>query len=47
MRLAWANGSDAISLEFVTTVGASSFVIEATDASGKRKFASVEELGNA
>jgi sucrose phosphorylase len=47
MRLAWANGSDAISLEFVTTVGASSFVIEATDASGTRKFASVEELGNA
>jgi len=47
MRLAWANGSDAISLEFETTVGASSFVIEATDASGTRKFASVEELGNA
>jgi len=47
MRLAWANGSDTISLEFSTTVGASSFVIEVTDASGTRKFASVEELGNA
>ena len=47
MRLAWENGSDAISLEFETTVGASNFVIEATDASGTRKFASVQELGNA
>jgi len=47
MRLAWANGSDAISLEFSTTVGASSFVIEVTNAAGTRKFASVEELGNA
>jgi len=47
MRLAWANGLDTISLEFSTTVGASSFVIEVTDASGTRKFASVEELGNA
>jgi len=47
MRLAWANGLDTISLEFSTTVGASSFTIEVTDASGTRKFASVEELGNA
>ena len=47
MRLAWENGSDAISLEFETTVGASNFVIEATDASGTRKFASIQELGNA
>jgi sucrose phosphorylase len=47
MRLAWQNGADAISLEFATTVGASNFVIEVTDASGSRKFASVAELGNA
>ena len=47
MRLAWQNGSDSIALEFATTVGSANFVIEVTDASGTRKFASVEELGNA
>jgi sucrose phosphorylase len=44
IRLEWANGQNQLSLEFKTTIGAPSFVIEATDASGTRTFSSVEEL---
>ncbi|MEY4981662.1 MAG: hypothetical protein RL174_1000, partial [Actinomycetota bacterium] len=44
MRLEWNHGSDRLSLEFKTTVGAPSFVVEATSADGLRRFTSVEEL---
>ena len=44
MRLEWNHGSDRLSLEFKTTVGAPSFVVEATSADGVRRFTSVEEL---
>jgi sucrose phosphorylase len=44
IRLEWVNGLHKLSLEFKTTVGAPSFVIEATDAAGTRTFSSVEEL---
>ncbi|MEY4321893.1 MAG: hypothetical protein RL167_621 [Actinomycetota bacterium] len=44
MRLEWVNGADKLSLEFKTTVDSPSFVIEATDGSSVRRFASVEEL---
>jgi hypothetical protein len=44
MKLEWVNGANKLSLQFKTTVGAPSFVIEATDASGTRTFNSVEEL---
>ena len=42
--LQWVNGSHSLTLEFKTTVGAPSFVIEATDDAGTRRFSSVEEL---
>ena len=44
MRLEWNHGSDRLSLEFKTTVGEPSFVVEATSADGVRRFTSVEEL---
>jgi sucrose phosphorylase len=44
IALRWVNGEAKLSLEFNTTVGAASFVIEATDATGTRTFKSVEEL---
>jgi sucrose phosphorylase len=47
LRLDWVNGSDALSLEFSTKVGAASFVITVTDASGARSYNSVDELGSA
>jgi sucrose phosphorylase len=46
IALRWANGEAKLSLEFKTTVGAASFAIEATDATGTRTFKSVEELAN-
>jgi sucrose phosphorylase len=44
MRLEWKNGNNLLSLEFKTTVASPNFVIEATDASGTRRFNSVEDL---
>jgi hypothetical protein len=44
MRLEWAKGEHKLSLEFKTTVGSPSFVIEATANGGVRRFTSVEEL---
>ena len=44
MQLSWANGSDSISLDIVTAVGAPSFKIVIASAAGSRTLASVEEL---
>jgi sucrose phosphorylase len=44
MRLEWVNGAERLSLEFKTTVDSPSFIIEATGASGVRRFESVSEL---
>jgi len=44
MNLSWANGSDNVSLDIVTAVGAPSFKIEVSAADGVRTLASVEEL---
>ena len=44
IRLEWANGEHKLSLEFKTTLGAPSFVIEATANGAVRTFNSVEEL---
>jgi len=43
--LQWVSGAHSLTLEFKTTVDAPSFVIEATDDAGTRRFSSVEELG--
>jgi len=47
LRLDWVNGSDALSLEFSTKVGAPSFTISVIDANGSRSYNSIEELGAA
>jgi sucrose phosphorylase len=44
MNLNWQNGTDALSLEFVTSVDNPSFVITVTDAAGTSTYSSVEEL---
>jgi len=44
MQLSWANGSDSISLDIVTAVGAPSFKIVVASADGSRTLESVEEL---
>jgi sucrose phosphorylase len=47
LRIDWVNGTDSLSLEFSTKVGAPSFTIAVTDAAGSRSYNSVEELGAA
>jgi sucrose phosphorylase len=44
MQLSWTNGTDSISLDIVTAVGAPSFKIVVNSAEGSRTLASVEEL---
>ena len=44
MQLSWANGSDSISLDIVTAVGAPSFKLVVASTEGSRTLASVEEL---
>jgi hypothetical protein len=47
LRIEWVNGSDTLILDFSTKVGAPSFTIAVTDATGSRSYNSVEELGSA
>jgi sucrose phosphorylase len=47
LRIDWVNGSDALTLEFTTKVGAPSFNISVADASGSRSYNSIEELASA
>jgi sucrose phosphorylase len=47
LRIDWVNGTDSLSLEFSTKVGAPSFVVSVSDAAGSRSYNSIEELGSA
>ena len=47
LRIDWVNGTDSLSLEFSTKVGAPSFVVTVSDAAGSRSYNSIEELGSA
>jgi sucrose phosphorylase len=46
LTLGWANGDDQLSLQFVTKVGAPSFVIEVVTNGVAQKFTSIEEFAS-
>jgi hypothetical protein len=44
--MGWKNGSNELTLEFVTKVGAPSFVIEVVTDGVAQRFASIEEFAS-